>query len=267
MRTTPRDPDDWATPPRVPRHAAPPLRLPAPHRLVARLRTGPLRAGGKFGAVELLRPVAAYGPATPAGMGARRALRLFTAVGVGAAGLLLLSGFLVLMVSGGGSPTRTSPLASDSSLASNGHSATRGGDGDRKSGGPLTAPRSVGYSRPAGHSVRAGAGKHDRRAGPSRSSRPIASFAGNGDMITSRFAVDASTDWQIAWSYRCPTSVQVGLLVVEDAASGEVGPPSAAISASGTAGHGDTWLDPDGRSHRLVVISSCPWTMKVIQNS
>jgi hypothetical protein len=208
------------------------------------------------------RPDAAYGAVTPAEIRGRRALRLFTAVGVGAAGLLLVTGFLVLVVSGG-SPTRTAPLAADSSLAPSGQTATPGRDGDRKPGGRAQPPRSVAYSRPSGHQVRGGPGG----PGPSRSARTVVSFDGNGDMITRRFAVRANADWQIAWSYRCPASVQVGLLVVEDAASGEVGAPSAAISASGTSGHGDTWLDPDGVSHRLVVISTCSWTMKVMQSS
>jgi hypothetical protein len=262
MRTTSRDPDDWGTPLRVPRHAAPPLRVLAPPRLLTRFRWRRLRAKSASATTGAFRPGPAYDVAMPAEIRARRALRLFTAVGVGAAGLLLVTGFLVLVVSGG-SPTRTAPLAADSALASNGHKAAAG----RNSGGQ--SPRSVAYSRPSGYRARTGAGQHDGRggSGSSRSARPIASFAGNGDIITRRFTVDANAAWQIAWSYRCPASVQVGLLVVEDAASGEAGAPNAAISASGTSGHGDTWLDPDGTSHRLVVISTCSWTMKVIQSS
>jgi hypothetical protein len=262
MRTTSRDPDDWATPLRVPRHAAPQLRLLAPPLLVTWFRRERFLAKKASATTAPFRPDAAYGAVTPAEIRGRRALRLFTAVGVGAAGLLLVTGFLVLVVSGG-SPTRTAPLAADSSLAPSGHTATPGRDGDRKPGGRAQPPRSVAYSRPSGHQVRGGPGG----PGPSRSARTVASFDGNGDMITRRFAVRANADWQIAWSYRCPASVQVGLLVVEDAASGEVGAPSAAISASGTSGHGDTWLDPDGVSHRLVVISTCSWTMKVMQSS
>jgi hypothetical protein len=260
MRTTSRDPDDWATPARVPRHAAPPLRGPAV-RLVAWFRFGRLSAKETSAATGPFRTGPACAVATPAEIRVRRALRLFTAVGVGAAGLLLVTGFLVLVVSGG-SPTRTAPLAAESSLARGGHKATLGREGDLKPGGP---PHSVAYSRPSGHRAGAGAGRSS--SGLNRPARPIASFAGRGDMITPHFAVNADADWQIAWSYRCPASVEVGLLVVEDAASGEVGAPSAAISASGTSGHGDTWLDPDGASHRLVVISTCSWTMKVTQSA
>jgi hypothetical protein len=265
MRTTSRDPDGWAPPPRGPRHAAPPFRVLAPLRLVARLRSWPFRvappgSAGPLGAAGPFSPAAAYGPATPTELRARRALRLFTAVGVCAAGLLLVVGFLVLAVSVGG-PKQREPLVAGSALASDGRHAKSGRDGDHRSGQPSVPLRSVGYRSRPGHPVHAGSGRRDRPSGPSQ---PIASFAGYGDMVTHRFAVSANADWQIAWSYRCPASVPAGLLVVEDAAPGAVG---AAISASGTAGHGDTWLDPDGRSHRLVVISTCSWTMKVIQNS
>jgi hypothetical protein len=83
-------------------------------------------------------------------------------------------------------------------------------------------------------------------------------------MVTRQFALSTKANWQIQWSYHCPAILPTGLLVVEDAVPGAAG---TVVSASGTAGHGDTWLDPDGRSHRLVVISTCSWTMKVIQNS
>jgi hypothetical protein len=270
MRTTSRDPDDWATPSRVPRHAAPPFRFRAPLRLMAWLCmqpfrvTGPLRTRGLLGAAGAFGPAASSGRRTPE-LRARRALRLFGALGVCAAGLLLVAGLLVLVASFGGGDR---PLAAGSSLASDGHRATTGRDGDRRSGRPARQPSgtvgSVGHRSRAGGPVRPGAGGRDVRGGrPSRPAPPIASFAGYGDVVTHRFAVSTNADWQIVWSYRCPASVPAGLLVVEDAAPGAVG---AAISASGTAGRGDTWLDPDGRSHQLVVISTCSWTMKVIQN-
>jgi hypothetical protein len=260
MRTTSEDPDDWATPPRAPRHAAPPFPFLAPLRLVTTwFRARPFGTSGPLGAARPSSPAAAY--ATPSELRARRALRLFGAVGVGAAGLLLVAGLLVLVTSFGGPPR---PLAAASSLASDGRPATVGRDGDRQSGRPARQPsgavRSVGYRSRVGQQVRTGSGGRDR---PSRPARRIASFAGYGDMVTHRFALSTNADWQIAWSYRCSASAPAGLLVVEDATPGAVG---AAISASGTAGHGDTWLDPDGRSHRLVVISTCSWTMKVTQN-
>jgi hypothetical protein len=267
MRTTSRDSDDWATPPRVPRHAAPAFRFRVSLRLVAWFAaapfriTRPLSTSARLGFAGPFSPAAARGLATPRELRARRALRLFGVVGVCAAGLLLVAGLLVLVASFGG-PHR--PLAAGSSLASDGHT-TLGRNGDRKSGRPAQQPsatvRSAGYRNRGGEPVRAGAGGRDRTGLPAR---PIASFAGYGDMVTHRFAVSTNADWQIAWSYSCSASLSAGLLVVEDAASGAV---RAAISASGTAGHGDTWLDPDGSSHRLVVISTCSWTMKVLQDS
>jgi hypothetical protein len=270
MRTPSRDPDDWATPSRGPRHAAPPFRLRAPLRLLVWLCTqpfrvtGPLRTGGLLGAARAFRPAASSGQRAPE-LRARRALRLFGALGVCAAGLLLVAGLLVLVASFGAAGR---PLAAGSSLASDGHRATTGRDGDRRSGRSAQQPSgtvgSVGDGSRAGGPDRAGAGGRDLPGGrPGPPARPIASFAGYGDVVTRLFAVSTNADWQIVWSYRCPASVPAGLLVVEDAAPGAVG---AAISASGTSGRGDTWLDPDGRSHRLVVISTCSWTMKVTQN-
>jgi hypothetical protein len=267
---TSRDPDGWATPPRAPRHAAPAFRLLALPRLVAWLAAGlsrvawPLRVPRSVSPVGPFSPAAACRPVQPTGSRARQVLRIFVTTGISAAGLLLVVGFLVLVVPGG--PRRTGPATASPSLSSDRHGTAPGGDRDRRSGlaqqpARPAGPRPVTYRRPAGHPTRA-----DLRDRPGRSrslARAIASFDGHGDMVTHRFAVSTKADWQIVWSYRCPARLSTGLLVVEDAVPGAVG---AAISTSGTAGHGDTWLDPDGRSHRLVVISTCSWTMRVIQS-
>jgi hypothetical protein len=189
-------------------------------------------------------------------------------MGVWAAGLLLVAGFLVLAVSAG-STHPTGILAGASSLAPDGHGAAVGRDGDHQSGRlaqqPPDGPRAVGHHSPVGHPVRSRTDRHDRQGGrPSHRARPIASFAGHGDMVTRQFTLSTKAKWQILWSYHCPATLPTGLLVVEDAVPGAVG---TVVIASGTAGHGDTLLDPDGRSHRLVVMSTCSWTMKVIQNS
>lgn len=140
-----------------------------------------------------------------------------------------------------------------------------GHSGDRKAGRPApgtTPSRVTSHSGHRGHPIR-GHGRPSHLSHPSHPSRPIATFAGSGDMTTRQFSLSDKAGWQIEWTYRCPSSLPVGLLVVEDAASAAV---SAALSESGAAGQGDTWLHPDGRSHRLVVISTCSWTMKVMQN-
>jgi hypothetical protein len=134
--------------------------------------------------------------------------------------------------------------------------------------------------KPIGHPADQPTGDRSKRApvrgrpapGPSdpshvrhrRSSQLIATFAGRGDKTTPQFSLSGRTTWQIEWSYSCPPGLPLGLLVVEDATTGSA---SASISQAGTAGNGNTLLSPDGRTHRLVVISSCSWTMKVKQST
>jgi hypothetical protein len=206
--------------------------------------------------------------------------------GVWAAGLCLVIGLLVLVVS----PTNPAPvghLAAASSQTTADRAKDRaaaGHDGDRKAGriGADSAGRGatsiLDGARPggrAGSGHRSGTGGRGHRssgkASSGRRSRSrshpslqVASFTGYGDLTTRQFNLSGTADWQIAWSYSCPASLPVGLLIVEDAAPGAIG---AAINESGAAGQGDTWFNPDGRSHRLVVISTCSWTMKVIQSS
>jgi hypothetical protein len=119
---------------------------------------------------------------------------------------------------------------------------------------------------PAGHCGTAG-----RQSGPLRPSAgrsaarapALAAFTGYGDETTRKFRINQAARWQIQWAYTCPPSMRSGLLVVEDAAPNAVG---ASISEAGTAGRGATWLRSSARTHRLVVISTCSWTMKVWQN-
>jgi hypothetical protein len=96
-----------------------------------------------------------------------------------------------------------------------------------------------------------------------RPAHVVASFAGYGDRTSRSFRVDQTAAWQIRWSYRCPASLHSGLLVVEVADPGAVG---AAISEAGAGGRGSTSIRPGGQAHHLVVISSCAWTMKVLQS-
>jgi hypothetical protein len=101
------------------------------------------------------------------------------------------------------------------------------------------------------------------RAGPSEErTRVIAAFGGYGDRTSRSFRVAKDAAWQLQWSYQCPATLPAGLLVVEVATPRAVG---AAISQSGTGGHGATSISPDGQTHHLVVISSCSWKMKVTQ--
>jgi hypothetical protein len=226
MRTTFQDRNGWSTPPRAPLHAAP---QPA--------------------------------TASTAGLRASRALRLFATAGVWAAGLCLVVGLLVLVASAV-SPGRATRLATDSSPAGRGASppdpaASR--DGDHQAGDRASSSRTHAAGPRDGQSP--DPPRTDGRA--ASASRRVAKFSGQGDLTTPAFTVSAKGDWQIAWSYRCPATLPVGVLVVADAAPGTVG---ATINESGSSGRGDTWLHADGRRHRLVVISTCSWTMKVTQN-
>jgi hypothetical protein len=215
MRTTPLDPDGWPTPPHAPQHAAAQLR-----------------------------------PGSPATAHAHRALRLFVTAGVWAAGLCLVIGLLVLVVSAA-SPGPVGRLAAESADTSTQRTAARDpARGHDRKGSRLVA--STSGRRQA---------RHPARRDPSRL---IASFAGHGGTATRTFRVSGGRGWRIGWSFSCPAGLAAGLLVVEDAAPGSV---RAAISEAGTSGQGDTWMSPGGRDHRLIVISTCSWTLKVTQNS
>jgi hypothetical protein len=171
---------------------------------------------------------ATFGHSSPYRLQASRALRLFVTTGTWAAGLCLIIGLLVLIASA--APGR---LARANTASAHQHDSRQ-------------LPPGV----PANLAAADGTGS------------VVAAFSGHGDATTRQFLLSSAGRWQIQWSYRCPASLPVGLLVVEDAGPGAAG---ASINESGAAGHGETWLNPDGRSHRLVVISTCSWTMKVTQ--
>jgi hypothetical protein len=182
-----------------------------------------------------------FGLSSPLQVHAHRALRLFVTAGTSAAGLCLVIGSIVL-VSSAASPGRVTRLTTESAAHRERRPADRGG-----------ARRPLPGKQP---SRAAGAGQ--RRL----PSRLIAAFSGHGDQTTGQFSVGRTARWQISWSYRCPPSVPLGLLIVEDASPDAIG---ASIDQSGAAGRGDTWLNPGGPTHRLVVISTCSWNMKVTQ--
>jgi hypothetical protein len=186
MRTSFSDSEGWPRPLRAPRHAAAP-----------------------FARSEHARQQA------------HRALRLFVTAGICAAGLCLVVGAIVLVVSAA-SGSRANPLAATSAASLKAGSA-----------GP-----------------------------PAARTRMVAAFAGYGDRTSRAFRLDKTAAWQLHWSYTCPARLRAGLLVVAVAGARAVG---ATIRQSGPGGHGATSIGPDGQTHRLVVISSCSWTMKVTQ--
>jgi hypothetical protein len=185
MRTSFSDSEGWPRPLRAPRHAAAPFTVSAHARQQM-----------------------------------HRALRLFVMAGLCAAGLCLVIGAIVLVVS-----------------------AAAGGQAQ-----PLAATSATG--------LKAGAGP------AAAHTRLVAAFAGYGDRTSRSFRLDKNAAWQLQWSYTCPVRLRAGLLVVEVAGARAIG---ATISQSGAGGHGAQSISPDGQTHRLVVISSCSWTMKVTQ--
>ncbi len=172
---------------------------------------------------------------SPAAVHARRALRLFVTAGTWAAGLCLVVGSIVLVAATAGRSTETGQDAAS-----------------RSSGLPIGAPLpALGVRVPAGLA----------------SYREVATFTGRGDKVTGRFRIRADARWQLRWSFRCPAGSRHGHLTVADAAIGVRGAITlgAAITKLGAGGHGRTWRHASRGSHELVVLSSCTWTMKVVQ--
>jgi hypothetical protein len=212
MRTIYHDSDGWPRPVRGPQHAAAPFR-----------QSSPVRAR------------------------AHRALRLFGTAGLWAAGLCLVIGSIVLVVSQA-TPGKLAPVSVTTK--------TRAGTGRPTRAGPRPGRTVTPPARPAPRHTPA------IRPGSARTERVLAAFAGRGDATTAAFRTAAAGGWQIRWSYACPAAVPAGLFVVEDAGPGAI---RASITQSGVAGHGITSLGAGAGAHRLIVISTCSWTMKVTQ--
>jgi len=180
---------------------------------------------------------APFGRSSPTRLKAQRALRLFATAGLWAAGLCLVIGAIVLVVAQA-KPGRLTPASVQTSM--------RAGRVQLPSARPV-ASRST---------------RTARRARGAPRPRQLAAFSGHGDKTTGSFRTAAGSGWQIQWAYACTAAVRAGLFVVEDARTGAAG---ASITQSGVAGHGATSLRPAGRTHHLIVISNCSWTMKVTQ--
>jgi hypothetical protein len=181
---------------------------------------------------------APFGPSSAARLKAQRALRLFATAGLWAAGLCLVIGAIVLVVAQA-KPGRLTPASVRTSMRA----------------GRLQLPS----ARP----VASRSARTARRTRGAPRPRQLAAFSGHGDKTTGSFRTAAGAGWQIQWSYACARAVRAGLFVVEDARTGAAG---ASITQSGVAGHGATSLRPAGRTHHLIVISNCSWTMKVTQH-
>ncbi len=158
MRTSFPDPDGWPRPLRAPQHAAVPFALSMHTRQQV-----------------------------------HRALRLFVAGGTWAAGLCLVIGVIVLVISTA-SPSRLDQAAATSSTG-------------------LKADRTD--------------------AAAARARHVIGAFAGYGDRSTRSFRIDDARPWLLQWAYTCPARLHAGLLVVEVANPGAVGATVSQSGAGG----------------------------------
>jgi hypothetical protein len=168
--------------------------------------------------------------ASPLRSHVQRALRLFVTAGMWAAGLCLVIGLIVLVA------TAAAPGSGQSTLAA-ARQAPAVGRADT-----LTA-------RPAS-------------TGHVTAERVLGAFSGRGNVTTRQFSVKPHKRWELRWSYLCPA--QAGQLIVEDADGSSAG--GASIDQSGISGTGATWLTSARTKHQLVVISTCSWTMKAVQD-
>jgi hypothetical protein len=214
MPTSFYDPDGWPAPQRLPQHAATPF-----------LRSNDFRQQ------------------------AHRALRLVVTAGTWAAGLCLVVGSIVLVVSAA-SPGRLAPAKTASSAEQMARHTSAGARIHKSSPGGIIERSGPRHASPGAHAAR------------TTGTTQVAFFSGRGDKITRSFVISGAHGWQIQWAYTCPASVAIGLFVVEADPRTAVDPD---ISQSGQAGHGDTRLPAGGRTHSLLVTSTCYWTMKVMQ--
>jgi hypothetical protein len=92
------------------------------------------------------------------------------------------------------------------------------------------------------------------------SSGALAQFRGLGDASTRSFRIATARRWELLWTYTCRAG---GVFVVTAYGRGALARPS--VDQSGLGGSGVTWLNPDGRTHSLVVSTTCSWSIKVVQ--
>jgi hypothetical protein len=221
-----RDPDGWLLPSRNPQHAA------------------------------------AFCFPNPARRHARRALRLIVVAGPWAAGLCLVIGSIVLVATAA-APNRALPHLTAAAQRTALAAATQ----QRRSHGtgPVGRP---GPARSDSAAQRASAGRQGEPAGSASSYQVLAAFTGQEDVMTRHFTVRTGVPWELQWSYACPAGLPAGQLIVEDAGGAAAGQTAAGASIDeiGIGGDGATWLNPNGTRHYLVVISTCSWTIKVVQS-
>jgi len=218
-------------PARVPQHATP-SGVPAPSLLSGRLR-----------------------PSVPFRRRTRRALRFVATAGMWAAGLCLVISLLALVVAAAAPdhPRHPSSTAQGMKLA-------------HPSPGILSAPGNASGAAASRPDASPSSGSHDPATASRSASHVLAMFAGRGNTITRNFQVAGPHRWALHWSYSCPSRLNAGQFIVEDAEiMGGTTRVGSSFDENGTRGSGTTWLGPGPRNHYLVVVSSCSWTMRVVE--
>src|SRR5690242_16158035 len=185
--------------------------------------------------------------------GAHRLMRLAVAGGVVAAGLCLVLGMLVLVVtvgSSGGVPAEPDSAAGSVRQVSNVH----------RTGSPHPShrPREVhGALTPAG--------------------RTIAAFHGANQPAHADFKVSSPGTWGLQWAFACrdgrsdPSgrdggsgqAGRTGSLVVTEI--GRASRDNVEIDASGRTGRGATWAFRDAGDHSLAIVSNCSWSIRIVR--
>jgi len=218
-------------PARVPHHAAP-SGLPAPSFFSGRLR-----------------------PSVPFRRRTRRALRFVITAGMWAAALCLVISSLALVVAAAtpGHPRHLTSAEQGLKLA-------------HPSPGVLSAPGTASSPAAGRPDASPSSGSHNRTTASHSASHVLAMFTGRGSTITRNFRVAGPHRWAVHWSYACPTRLNAGQFIVEDAEiMGRTTRVGSSLDENGIRGSGTTWLRPGPRNHFLVVVSSCSWTMQVVE--
>ena len=126
---------------------------------------------------------------------------------------------------------------------------------------PAPAVRQLGPAvSPTGPAAPSGTGHSEYRV--------VAYFSGAGNLTTRQFSVRAGLRWQLRWAYRCPGVMGRGQFIVAGAGERKENPRAGAdVEKFARQGQGTTWLEPGGPSRSLEVISTCSWTMRVVQEA
>jgi hypothetical protein len=98
--------------------------------------------------------------------------------------------------------------------------------------------------------------------------RTMATYRGAGPMSHRHFRVASPGDWGISWAFTCPSG-QHSRFVIRDGSEGsddfrEDSDGRARVDITGSAGHGIYWRTSAPGPHPLLIVSRCPWIVRVV---